>query len=65
MGFRYDGSNLMDILALNYIDTNKTITNNIEIYKLLGIEAARIAIMNELLDNEFDGTYINYRHITS
>ena len=46
-----DGSNLMDILALNYIDTNKTITNNIvEIYKVLGIEAARIAIMNELLD---------------
>ena len=61
-----DGSNLMDILALEYIDTNKTITNNIvEIYKVLGIEAARIAIMNELLDViEFDGTYINYRHIS-
>jgi len=61
-----DGSNLMDILALEYIDTNKTITNNIvEIYRVLGIEAARIAIMNELLDViEFDGTYINYRHIS-
>ena len=61
-----DGSNLMDILALDYINTNKTITNNIvEIYKVLGIEAARIAIMNELLDViEFDGTYINYRHVS-
>ena len=61
-----DGSNLMDILALNYIDTTKTITNNIvEIFKVLGIEAARIAIMNELLEViEFDGTYINYRHVS-
>ena len=65
MGFRYSGSNLMDILALDYIDTNKTITNNIvEVYKTLGIEAARECIYNEIADViEFDGTYINYHHI--
>jgi DNA-directed RNA polymerase II subunit RPB1 len=61
-----DGSNLLDILALDYIDVNKTFTNNIvEIYKVLGIEAARTAIMNELAEViEFDGTYINYHHMT-
>ena len=61
-----DGSNLLDVLALDYIDVNNTFTNNIvEIYKVLGIEAARTAIFNELTDViEFDGTYINYHHLS-
>ena len=61
-----DGTNLIDILALDYIDVNNTFTNNIvEIYKVLGIEAARTAIFNELIDViEFDGTYINYHHLS-
>jgi DNA-directed RNA polymerase II subunit RPB1 len=37
------GTNLVDILALDYIDVNRTVTNDIrEIHKVLGIEAARI-----------------------
>ena len=54
------GTNLLDILSLDYIDVNRTFSNNIiEIYKVLGIEAARQAIYNELADViEFDGTYI-------
>jgi DNA-directed RNA polymerase II subunit RPB1 len=56
----------MDILALDYIDPYRTITNDIqEIYKVLGIEAARQAIFNEITDAiEFDGAYINYHHLS-
>ena len=58
------GSNLMDVLALNYIDNNRTYSNDIvEMYKTLGIEAARQSIFNELTEViEFDGTYINYHN---
>jgi DNA-directed RNA polymerase II subunit RPB1 len=60
------GSNLLDLLGLDYIDTTRTYTNDIqEIYKTLGIEAARQAIFNELSEViEFDNTYINYHHLT-
>tara|TARA_B100000424_G_C22941226_1_gene500887 strand:- start:1837 stop:3741 length:1905 start_codon:yes stop_codon:yes gene_type:complete len=56
------GTNLIDILALDEIDYKKTISNDIqEVYKVLGIEAARQCIHNELMDG-FDGRYINYHH---
>ena len=56
------GTNLVDILALDTIDYTKTISNDIqEVYKVLGIEAARQSIHNELMDG-FDGRYINYHH---
>ena len=56
------GSNLKDILACDFIDSNKTISNDIqEVYRTLGIEAARQCILNELKDG-FDGQYINYHH---
>jgi DNA-directed RNA polymerase II subunit RPB1 len=60
------GTNLMDVLALDYIDGSRTFSNDIvEIYNVLGIEAARQAIYNELVDViEFDGTYINYHHFS-
>jgi DNA-directed RNA polymerase II subunit RPB1 len=58
------GTNLLDILALDYIDANRTVTNDIqEIYRVLGIEAARQAILNEITE-AFDSTYINYHHLT-
>jgi DNA-directed RNA polymerase II subunit RPB1 len=59
------GSNLMKLLSLDYIDVYNTTTNNIqEIYNILGIEAARQAIYNELIEViEFDSTYINYHHL--
>jgi DNA-directed RNA polymerase II subunit RPB1 len=58
------GTNLIDVLGLDYIDNTRTISNDIiEIYNVLGIEAARQAIYNELVDVvEFDGTYINYHN---
>ncbi len=59
------GSNLIDILAVDYIDRYKTITNDIqEVYKVLGVEAARQTIYNEIEEvMSFDGTYINHHHI--
>lgn len=59
------GTNLMDLLGLDYIDTSRTFTNDIqEIHRVLGIEAARQAIFNEISDViEFDSTYINYHHL--
>ena len=59
------GSNLVDILSLPYIDADNTTSNNIiEVYNVLGIEAARQTIYNELIEVvEYDGTYINYHHI--
>ena len=60
------GTNMLDILALDYIDGSKTFSNDIvEIYNVLGIEAARQTIYNELADViEFDGTYINYHNFS-
>ena len=60
------GTNMMDILALDYIDSTRTFSNDIvEIFHVLGIEAARQAIYNEIVDViEFDGTYINSHHFS-
>ncbi len=58
------GTNLLEILGLDYIDDTKTFSNDIvEIYDVLGIEAARQTILNELVEViAFDGTYINYHN---
>ena len=58
------GTNLLDVLGLDYIDNKRTLSNDIvEIYNILGIEAARQAIYNELVEVvEFDGTYINFHN---
>lgn len=60
------GTNLLDILGLDYIDVNRTFTNDIqETYRVLGVEAARQAIFNEISEViEFDSTYINYHHLS-
>jgi len=60
------GTNLMKILSLDGTDVNNSITNDIqEVYRVLGIEAARQSIYNELTEViEFDSTYINYHHLS-
>ena len=60
------GTNLLEILALDYIDATRTISNDIqEVYRVFGIEAARNAIFAELTEViEFDSTYINYHHLS-
>lgn len=59
------GTNLNDILKLDYIQKNKTFSNDIiEMQAILGIEAARKCLFNEILEvMEFDSTYINHHHI--
>ena len=59
------GTNMIDVLALDYIDQKRTFSNDIvEIYEVFGIEAARQTIYNEIAEViEFDGTYINYHHM--
>ena len=60
-----DGSNFLDILALDYIDPSRTTSNHIqEVNKILGVEAARQTILNELTEVlEFGGDYVNYHHL--
>ena len=59
------GTNLLDILGRDDIDFSRTFSNDIqEIYKLLGIEAARQSVYNEFDEAiSFDGTYINTHHL--
>lgn len=59
------GTNLMHLLSLTDIDVTRTYTNDIqEIYRVLGIEAARQSILNEISEViEFDSTYINFHHL--
>jgi DNA-directed RNA polymerase II subunit RPB1 len=61
-----EGSNLSKIFELEEIDFKRTITNNVhEIYNILGIEAARIIILNELKELfKLNCIYINQRHFS-
>uniref|UniRef100_A0A7C4S6S7 DNA-directed RNA polymerase subunit Rpo1C n=1 Tax=Geoglobus ahangari TaxID=113653 RepID=A0A7C4S6S7_9EURY len=60
-----EGSNLKRIMKEEGIDFTKTVTNNIyEIYEVLGIEAARNAIINEAISTlEEQGLEVDRRHI--
>ncbi|MGV8168755.1 MAG: DNA-directed RNA polymerase subunit A'' [Candidatus Nanoarchaeia archaeon] len=59
------GSNLKEVIALEFVDSQRTFTNNIyEIEKILGVEAARQLIINELMKViEEQGLNVNIRHI--
>lgn len=57
------GTNLMETLAVDYIDGKRTYSNDIrETYDVLGIEATRQVIFNELSDVLESSSYINYHH---
>ena len=60
-----EGSNLKKVMKVRGVDFTRTITNNIyEIYEVLGIEAARNAIIREALDTlEEQGLEVDARHI--
>ena len=59
------GSNLRDVLSLKEVDGRRTTTNNIlEIADVLGIEAARNAIIKEAKDTlEQQGLNVDIRHL--
>ncbi len=60
------GTNLLEILSSEFIDVKRTYSNDIkEVFNVLGIEAARQTIYNELTEvMEFSGVYINYHHLS-
>jgi len=60
-----EGSNLAEVLRLRGVDHRKTTTNNIhEIAEVLGIEAARNAIINEIMKVLKDsGLDVDIRHV--
>jgi DNA-directed RNA polymerase subunit A" len=60
-----EGSALKKVLAIKGVDVSRTKTNDIkEIEEVLGIEAARAAIINEILDTlDEQGLKVDTRHL--
>ena len=60
------GTNLLGILQYKHIDSTRTFSNDIrEMHHVLGIEAARSAIYNEIYDvMEFSNCYIDSHHLS-
>jgi DNA-directed RNA polymerase II subunit RPB1 len=60
------GSNLLDTLGTDFIDNERTYSNDIsELFNILGIEAARQTIFNEFAEvMEFSDVNINYHHLS-
>lgn len=61
-----DGTNLLAILAQPGVDHTRTVSNHcIEIWQVLGAEALRRSLLNEIRAViSFDGSYVNYRHLS-
>ena len=62
-----DGSALAKILCLKKVDHTRTVSNdNLEVLNVLGCEAARQSLINELrfVFSSY-GIYVNYRHIST
>ena len=59
------GSNLLGLLGSPMVDSTRTISNNVrEIWEVLGVEAARRFLVEEITRVlSFDGSYINARHV--
>jgi DNA-directed RNA polymerase II subunit RPB1 len=55
----------MSVLGVDYIDSSRTISNDIvEVFVSLGIEGVRASLLGELRNViSFDGSYVNYRHL--
>lgn len=60
-----EGVNLLAVMSHESVDFARTVSNDIvEIFEVLGIEAVRAALLNEVRGViSFDGAYVNYRHL--
>ncbi len=60
-----DGINLKAIMCFDGVDWKRAYSNScVEIFEVLGIEAARAAVMKELREAfQFGGSTVNYRHL--
>eukprot|EP00698_Gefionella_okellyi_P018051 TRINITY_DN5380_c0_g1_i1.p1 TRINITY_DN5380_c0_g1~~TRINITY_DN5380_c0_g1_i1.p1 ORF type:complete len:1783 (+),score=341.44 TRINITY_DN5380_c0_g1_i1:59-5407(+) len=61
-----EGTNMLEVMSVTGVDHTRTISNHpIEVLSVLGIEATRAALLKELRKViEFDGSYVNYRHLS-
>ena len=61
-----NGNNMLGMMLVPHVDQNRLISNDIyEMYELLGIEAVRQVLMNEMNDViKGAGSYVNYRHLS-
>jgi DNA-directed RNA polymerase II subunit RPB1 len=59
------GTNLLGVLALPYVDAQNTTSNDVqEVLSVLGVEAARQTLVNEIFEVlDFGGTYVNNHHL--
>ena len=59
------GANFLEVLSMDGVDTVRTTTNVIQqVLDVLGIEAARTALLSELSGNyAWGGSYVNHRHL--
>lgn len=60
-----EGVNMREVMNHMAVNPARVFSNNIlEVYEVLGVEAARAAILRELRKViESDGSYVNYRHL--
>jgi DNA-directed RNA polymerase II subunit RPB1 len=60
-----EGVALLRVMTVDEVDHKLTMSNVItEMFDVLGIEAARASLLKELRAViEFDGAYVNYRHL--
>nr|CAB3491643.1 unnamed protein product [Digitaria exilis] len=60
-----DGVNLLAVMCHEDVDATRTTSNHlVEVIEVLGIEAVRRALLDELrVVISFDGSYVNYRHL--
>lgn len=60
-----EGVNLAAVMAHEAVDHKRTYSNDVvEVFMVLGIEAARQLLMNEIGNViSFDGSYVNMRHL--
>ncbi|KAF8406664.1 hypothetical protein HHK36_008754 [Tetracentron sinense] len=60
-----EGVNLLAVMCHEDVDATRTTSNHlIEVIEVLGIEAVRRSLLDELrVVISFDGSYINYRHL--
>ncbi|WCJ32728.1 DNA-directed RNA polymerase II subunit RPB1 [Euphorbia peplus] len=60
-----EGVNLLAVMCNENVDSRRTTSNHlIEVIEVLGIEAVRRSLLDELrVVISFDGSYVNYRHL--
>ncbi|KAE8693465.1 DNA-directed RNA polymerase II subunit RPB1 [Hibiscus syriacus] len=60
-----EGVNLLAVMCHEDVDAKRTTSNHlIEVIEVLGIEAVRRSLLDELrVVISFDGSYVNYRHL--